>query len=188
LLFIPRGRGRFPVGGGQAADELAIALESLPRLGFPGGELRLLGGQEMPELLESRPEGGLARVPVTLGLQHGLLQFVFARAGPGLDLREALLFAGLVSGADPRLARRVPGGKRLAGRRPRRFGLTVSRCQFLRLPLAHRFAEALFPAPLRMVFRVELLRPGGKSPDRGLEPLQQFECLADAQVATHNPA
>ena len=50
------------------------------------------------------------------------------------------------------------------------------------------FAEALFPAGPGVELRVELLRPGRKVPDRAFQAFQQFECLADSQVATHSPS
>ena len=50
------------------------------------------------------------------------------------------------------------------------------------------FAEPLFPPGPGVELGVQLLRPGREVPDRASEALQQFEYLADSQVATHSPS
>ena len=99
-----------------------------------------------------------------------------------------VLLARLVSPADPGLPRFVFRPGRFPGRRKRRLRLADGRRQLPRLLLLGRFAKPLFPARPGLEFRVELLRPGREVPDRAFQALQQFECLADSQVATHSPA
>ena len=166
LILIQRGcrRGGLLVGVRQEADKLPIAFEGAVRRGFQRGQRGLLCRQAGLELLERGRRGGQARGPVALRLEHPLLEFVFPCARPVLDAPQALLFAGLVSLADPGLPRFVfrPGG--FFGRREGRLRLADGGGQLRRLLFLRGCAEPLFPARPGVELRIELLRPGRKLP------------------------
>ena len=106
----------------------------------------------------------------------------------GLDARQGLLFAGLVSLADPGLAGFELRLRGFPGRRKGRVSLSDGHRQLRRLLFLDRFAQPPLPAGPGLEFRVQLVRPGGELPNRPFEAFQQVEYLADSQVATHSPA
>ena len=89
-----------------------------------------------------------ARFPVALGLQHFLLQFVFARADFVVDPLQPLFFAGLESLSDPGLSLFKISEQRALGLLERRIGFGKVGRQLPALLLEGHLAALALPVEL----------------------------------------